>query len=90
MRFSSVGLGGIGCLLCHSEFIWLIPFACRLTLAANPATCPENFGVSSVERLSKKAGAAALNTFKLLKTKQVHFHSPYRITRKFNLKKTVW
>ena len=31
MRFSSVGLGGIGCLLCHSEFIGLIPFACHLT-----------------------------------------------------------
>ena len=30
MRFSSVGLGGIGCLLRHLEFIWLIPFACYL------------------------------------------------------------
>ena len=32
MRFSSVGLGGIGCLLCHSEFIWLSPFLCRLPI----------------------------------------------------------
>ena len=34
MRFSSVGLGGNGCLLCHSEFILVESF---LVLPTNPA-----------------------------------------------------